>query len=184
MSTIAQKLEILCKVWYNITSKNPKIWTYKSLTTRRTIMNVQDLVELVGNYNAKKNEIFDQCAEKFLTATRDAMQSVYNNGGWAELVEVDQFGISVRKISKNFQTFELDVTGYPKRHGETLSETIELKTMKEFFDAEEFDGKEINGFQDNDIILLKPFCEALERKGLESYAAPDNCQIVVAFTLQ
>lgn len=148
-------------------------------------MHTKDLLALIRNYNSQKDELFYKSSDILLSGIRNELEAIYNRGSWAQMVDVTQFGISIKKISSDFQQFDFDITGgYLMRFGETLCKDYEFITMQEFFDAGDFAGQEICGFTNNDILQLKPFCQALEAKGAECYADPENGQLVLAICVQ
>lgn len=147
-------------------------------------MQVKDLLDVINGYNSKKDDIFDRSADILLTGIRNELDAIYHRGEWAQMVDVTQFGIIIRKISMNFKEFEFDISdGYLMRFGETLSETYEMITLQEFIDIGEFHGEEINGFQDVSIRQLEPFGKALKEKGIECFADTDNGCLVVAINV-
>lgn len=148
-------------------------------------MQKKDLLDLINSYNSKRDEIFARSADILLAEIRNELEGIYNRGEWGQMTAVTQFGIPIRKISKDFQHFEIDITGgFLMRFGETLHETYEMLTLEEFISSGNFKGEELNGFQDEDIRQLEPFGKALKAKGIECYADNDNGTLVVAIDVQ
>lgn len=148
-------------------------------------MQKKDLLELIKGYNSKKKDLFDRSADLLLTEIRNGLEAIYNQGAWAQMVDVNQIGIPIRKMSQDFQKFEIDILGgYLMRFGETMHETYEMVTLQEFIEQDDFVGKELNGFTDQDILQLEPFGKALERKGIGCYADYDNGQLVIAIDVE
>jgi len=147
-------------------------------------MKVKDLLDVINQYNSERENLFNRSADLLLMGIRNELEAIHNRGAWAEMVDVNQFGISIRKLSSDFQEFEFDISGgYLMRFGENLRDTYEMITLQEFIDRGNFQGEELNGFQGGDIRKLEPFGKALEAKGIECYADIENGQLVVAINV-
>lgn len=149
-------------------------------------MEAKDLVELIKHYNSQKEELFKRSADLLLSEIRNELEAIYNRGEWAQMVDVTQLGIPVRKISKDFQKFEIDIIGggYLMHFGETLPESFEIPTLQELIDQDDLWGKAINGFRDGDIRQLEPLGKALKEKGIECYADYEDGNLVVAIDVK
>lgn len=149
-------------------------------------MQVKDLLDLISNYNSEKSELFNRSADLLLSGVRNELEDIYHRGGWAEMVDVTQIGVSIRKISQDFQKFTIDILGgYLLRFGKTLKEDYNMLTLPEFIEnAKEIGVQELSGFGGEDIRLLLPLYKALKEKGVECYADPDNGQLVAAIDVK
>lgn len=151
-------------------------------------MNVNDVLELVNLYNSRKDDIFDHCADLFIIAVRNELEAIYNKGHWAAMVDYTQIGISVTSINKTFQEFSIEIlNAWNLRFNESMEEYDTVPRYNDFIkdekNLESYDN-EILGFQGKEILLLKPFCEALERKGFKCYLDLDNYNLVVTFDVK
>lgn len=149
-------------------------------------MNVNDVLELVNLYNSKKDDIFDHCADLFIIAVRNELEAIYNKGHWAAMVGYTQFGIIVNSINPTFQEFSIMIPhAWNLRFNESMEEYDAVTRYKDFIkDEKNLESYEILGFQGKEILLLKPFCEALERKGFKCYLDLDDSFFVVAFDVK
>lgn len=148
-------------------------------------MKAKDLLELINTYNLRKEEIFDHCADLFISKVRNELEEIYNRGDWTRMVDVTQLGISLIRLSDNFQRLEFDIlSGYPMKFGQTMHDEFGFPTFQEFIESKGYEKYELNGFQCEDILLIKPFYEALKRKGFECYVDTGNYQLVVALNIK
>lgn len=148
-------------------------------------MEAKDLSELINTYNSCKKELFDHCADLFISKVRNELEEIYNHGDWTRMVDITQLGISLTRLSENFQEFEFDIlSGYPMRFGETIHNEFGFRTFQKFIKSKEYEDFELNGFQGKDILQIKPFYKALKRKGLECYVDMENRQLVVALNIK
>ncbi len=147
-------------------------------------MEAKDLSKLITTYNSRKEEIFDHCADLLVSKVRNELEELYNRGAWARMVGVTQLGISLRRLSDTLQEFEFDIlSGYLMKFGQTIHDEFSFPTFQEFIENEEYDGFELYAFQCEDILQIKPFYEALKRKGFECYVDTGDYQLVVAFNI-
>ena len=148
-------------------------------------MTANDLRTLVKDYNSREEEIFDDVAENFVQQLRNELEKIMKEGKWASFVGCTTIGVSVTVINPLFLAFKLNVLGsWSLHHGKSYTKDYELVPFDRFIEEKNLkDVSEISGFQDEDIILLKPFVKALQRKGFECYVDEDNYQMVVAFDI-
>lgn len=104
------------------------------------------------------------------------------------MVDITQLGIVLENLSDNFQKFEFDIlSGYPMKFGKNIQAEYGLLTFQEFVETEAY--KKFVLYKFENILQVKPFYEALKRKGFECYVDKDNCkdqdtcQLVVALNI-
>lgn len=148
-------------------------------------MNANDIRAIINNYKATENEVFDQIADNFLLEVKKEINIAISQGVAIPLFGCNGFCISVSSINHCFSVFNLDVMEWTLHHGKTLSD-YDLRTYDRYIETTDLNPSDTNirnpelaGFQDEDIILLKPFVKALQRKGFECYADPDNYALIV-----
>lgn len=149
-------------------------------------MEAKDLLQLITEYNSRKEEIFDRCADMFVSKVRNELEGIYNRGDWTRMVDVTQLGISVENLSDNFQKFEFHdiLLGYLMKFGETIQDEFHLQTFQEFIENEDYKEFDLYSFQNEEILQIQPFYEALKRKGFECYVDTGNYQLVVALNIK
>lgn len=147
-------------------------------------MNANDIKAIINNYKATEIEVFDQIADNFLLEVKKEINSAIAQGVAIPLFGCNGFCVSISSINHCFSFFKFDVTGWILHHGKTLSD-YDLLTYDQYVEetnlkpSTEIKDPELAGFQDEDILLLKPFVKALQRKGFECYADPDNYALIV-----
>ena len=146
-------------------------------------MEAKDLLELINTYNSRKEELFDHCAELFISKVRNELEEIYNRGEWIKMVDISQLVIPIEELSENFQKFEFNILlGFPMRFGQTFHDWSGFPTFEEFIESKEYQNLNLYGFESD--LQVKPFCEALKRKGFECYVDVDNCIIVVTLNIE
>lgn len=147
-------------------------------------MNANTLRNLFSEYNAHKEEIYDKRVDSFIGQVRQELAEIYEQGTWITFAECTQLGISLYNMNRSFKKFQYSFGWVLVR--ETLKEDYEKPTFEEFFSNVDWDKDhyECCGFQDKEIIhLLKPFVEALQRKGFDVYFDEGNECLIVAFNI-
>lgn len=142
-------------------------------------MQAKNLAEIIKSYNSHKDDIFDHCVDLFISQVQNSIEEIYNNGNWTLMVDVTQLGISLKNMSRDFRGFEFDIlSGYLMRFGSTVHDEFGFPTFQEFIDSKGYEGFELYCFQSEDILQIKPFYEALKRKGFECYVDEDDRLVV------
>lgn len=153
-----------------------------------TFMDVNDVLKLVNMYNSQKEEIFDHCADLFIATVRNELEAIYNRGDWAGMIDYTQIGVTITSINKSFREFSINIfNSWNLKSNENMEDFDDVPAYNDFIKNNErlkSDEDEIAGFQGKDILSLKPFCEALERKGFKCYADPANWSLIVAFDVK
>ena len=72
-------------------------------------MHAKDLVSQIKEYNSHEAEIFDHSADLLLSNIRNNLEDIYNSGQWSMMIGVTQLGIALRKVSRDFKTFEIGI---------------------------------------------------------------------------
>lgn len=149
-------------------------------------MEAKDLLQLITTYNSHKEEIFNHCADMFVSKIRNELEAIYNRGDWARMVDVTQLGISLINLSDNFQKFEFHdiLSGYLMKFGQSMQDEFHFQTFQEFIEDENYKEFELYNFQCEEILQIQPFYEALKRKGFECYVDTGNYQLVVALNIK
>lgn len=159
-------------------------------------MHASDLVKVCEEFNSHEEEIFDKCADSLILLIKTELEKIYENNQWMPMVTVSKLGIAVDDINytfsnlrlKNFKLkienawlFHLDDT--PDDYDDLINfdELIKDKTYDEL--EETFD-YEICGFSSKDILCLKPFCDALKRKGFTCYFNEISDNLLVVFNIK
>lgn len=148
-------------------------------------MNANDIRTIINNYKATENEVFDQIADNFLLEVKKEINSEIAKGVATPLFGCNGFCIAISSINPCFSFFKFDVTSWVLHHGKTLQD-YDLLTYNPYIKNTDLEpssttnrNPELAGFQNEDIIFLKPFVNTLQRKGFESYADPDNYALIV-----
>lgn len=148
-------------------------------------MDANDLLRLINTYNSRTEELFDHCADLFISQARNELEEIYNHGDWTRMVDITQLGISLTRLSDNFQKFEFDISsGYHMKFGQNMHDEFGFPTFQEFIESNGYEGFELNGFQCEDILQIQPFYKALKRKGFECYVDTGNYRLVVALNIK
>lgn len=151
-------------------------------------MNANDFRTLVTNYTSNENEVFDKIADNFLIEAQKEFEKAIIDGTATDFFGASKICIAIHSINTFFLSFKLSVTGWNLHHNEDICEKCDIQTYDEFIATHDLsdvenDYHEFAGFQDVDIILLKPFVKALQRKGFECYLADYDCSMLVAFDI-
>lgn len=148
-------------------------------------MNVKDLRALVKSYNSEEGEIFDGIAEQFVRQVRNDLEAIKDKGNWADMVRYTTIGVTIESIGYAFKSFRTQVekgwnlTEYESFEG--FDDLVEFNKFMEDPDWVKFD--EISGYQGEQIIKLRPFVDALMRKGFTCYVDTANNNLIAAFTV-
>ncbi|MBQ7410949.1 MAG: hypothetical protein IJW20_06180 [Clostridia bacterium] len=147
-------------------------------------MNANDIKVLINNYKSTENVVFDQIADNFLLEVEKEINSAITQGFAIPLFGCNGFCVSISSINRYFSFFKFDVTSWTLHHGKKLND-YDLLSYDQYVEKTDLKSStsvktpELAGFQDEDIILLKPFVKALQRKGFECYADPENYALIV-----
>ena len=148
-------------------------------------MNANDFRTLIKNYQTTESDVFDKVTDNFLLEVKKELEDAFSRKH-TEFFGCSGFCISITLINPCFMAFKFGITSWTLYHGKTLSKDYDLYTFDEFIqktnlnkDNDSVRSLEIAGFQAEDIILLKPFVDALKRKGFECFADPDNQELIV-----
>lgn len=149
-------------------------------------MDVNVLRDLFSEYNAHKEEILDKAADRFISKVRKDLEERYDSDRWAEFIGCTQLGISIEEIDKSFKDFKYHFGWILK--GETLAQDYEMHIFNTFFFGCQMGSIrkkcECSGYQGKEIeTTLKPFVDALQRKGFEAYYDEGNQNLIVAFNI-
>ncbi len=149
-------------------------------------MHAKELVSQIKEYNSHEAEIFDHSADLLLSNIRNNLEDIYNSGQWSMMIGVTQLGIALRKVSRDFKTFEIGILdAYPMHFGHTFhGDYPEIPSYRKFIDSGDYKNEEILGFQGEEIELLTPFLRALSYKGIGAYVDLDNDQLVFPLNIQ
>lgn len=148
-------------------------------------MDVKDLRSLVKSYNSEEGVIFDEVAEHFVHQVRNELEAIKDKGNWANMVRFTTIGITIQGIGDAFKGFrtriekEWNLTDYESF--DDFDDIVEFNKFMERPDWMKFD--EISGFQGEQIIKLRPFVDALMRKGFVCYVDTANYQLIASFTV-
>ncbi|MBQ7410819.1 MAG: hypothetical protein IJW20_05520 [Clostridia bacterium] len=145
-------------------------------------MNADDLRGLVKSYSSKEDEFFDEATETFVQLSRNAIEKKYNEGKWGWMFGCNQLGLTIVDIDYDFKCREVKI-GWILHNGKVLGKEYELPTYDQFILKADLTNIEISGFQNEDVLLLKPFVKALQRKGFEVFVDEDNFSLDVALDL-
>ena len=146
-------------------------------------MEAKDLLELINTYNSRKKELFDHCAELFISKVRNELEEIYNQGNWTRMLDITQLVISITELSKNFQEINYHIhLESPTRFDRPFHEWSGFLTFDEFIKSKKY--KNLNLYDFKSIKQIKPFCKALKRKGLEYYVDVYSCIIVVVLNIK
>ena len=148
-------------------------------------MDVRDLRALVTSYNSKEVEIFDGIADKLVHQIRNNLEEIMDSGNWAHMIGFSTFGVVIDNIGRTFQEFKIQVSGgWNLTQYENLDDYDELIEFNKFMEKNDWmEIDEVSGFQGGNISQLRPFVNALMRKGFTCYVDTANYNLVVVFTV-
>lgn len=143
-------------------------------------MNAENIRSIIKNYISTEDEVFTQIADDFLLKVKTELVSKIAEGTAITLFGSNGFCISVSSINSNFSSFKFVLMSWALQHGKTLRD-YDLITYDQYIEKTDLKARnpELAGFQNEDILLLKPFVKALQKKGFECYADPDNFELIV-----
>ncbi len=148
-------------------------------------MNAENIRSIIKNYISTEDEVFTQIADDFLLKVKTELVSKIAEGTAITLFGSNGFCISVSSINSNFSSFKFVLMSWTLQHGKTLHD-YDLITYEQYIEKTNLKAlppatrePELAGFQNEDILLLKPFVKALQKKGFECYADPDNFELIV-----
>ena len=145
-------------------------------------MHANNLLDTIKEYNSHEKDIFDSCADSFISLVRQQLEEIYNKKEWAKMIGCTQLGIAVHKCTNDFKEIEFSLSYLMRK--QNINDEYGIPTFSEFIDEEAYKGNELCGFMDEDILHLKPFCEALERKGFACLADDDECELIVTLDIK
>lgn len=149
-----------------------------------TVVDANTFRNLFCENNAHREEIYDHQADRFLGQVHRELVERYDRGEWVAFTECTQLGISLYETNRQFDNFIYSFGWILVE--ETLAEKHGMPTFEEFFSKVDYEKEsyECCGFQDEEInYFLKPFVEALQRKGFDVYFDEENRGLVVAFNI-
>lgn len=144
-------------------------------------MDAKTLQDIIREYNSHEEEIFDNATDIFISEVRNEFEKMYRNQEWTKMIGVSELGIFITGISDDFKTVEFRISPYTSgRNGkEYQEEYYNDPTFTEYLERKEYVCDELFNFQDEEILVLKPYCESLERKGFGCYVDTGNKELVV-----
>ena len=146
-------------------------------------MNANVLLDKIREYNSHEEDIFNYCADLFISLVQNQLEEIHKKREWAKMVGCTQLGIAVHKCRNDFNDFEFELS-YLMRNSQNIHDEYHLPTFHEFLENKSYEGSELCGYIDEDILHLKPFCEALERKGFGCLVDDDECELIVTLDIK
>lgn len=148
-------------------------------------MDVKNLQNVIREYNSHQEEIFDKATDIFISKVQSEFDRMYKNQEWAKMTGVTELGIFITKLSNDFKTVEFRISPYTSgRNGKSYEEEYdEDLPFTEYFEMKRYIGDELSGFQEEDILALKPYCESLKRKGFGCYVDEGSKELVVTIKI-
>lgn len=144
-------------------------------------MNANDFRTIIKGYHAQEKDVFDKVADNLLSEVKQDLEKSIVDGTARSYFGITKFAFSLSSIQTNFFSFKFTVGNWNLHHKKDYCEDYELLTFDRFIVEKDLNEvNEIAGFQDQDILLLKPLVEALQRRGFECYVDEENYELIVA----
>lgn len=84
----------------------------------------------------------------------------------------------------SFQRFGINLTRcIGIRNGKDFQDEHDYPTFTEYIENEDYFGDELCNLQDEEILILKPYCKSLERKGFGCYVDTGDHELVVTLKI-
>ena len=152
-------------------------------------MHASDLVKVFEEFSIHEEELFDKCTDKLILLIKSELEKIYANNGWLAMVSASKLGVYVDQIKDAFSDFELGLF-WSFYFDETPEMHDEFVNFDEFIKDKTFDKlegpfyTEISNFHGGDILALKPFCDALKRKGFTCYFNNYDGRFFIVFSIK
>ena len=147
-------------------------------------MNAKTLQDVIREYNSHEEEIFDNATDIFISKVRDEFEKMYRNQEWVKMIGVSELGIFITVVSDDFKTVRFRILPFVSgRNGKDFQDGHDYPTFTEYIENEDYFGDELCNLEDEEILILKPYCKSLERKGFGCYVDTGDHELVVTLKI-